>query len=180
MCNAIQPVANQTLIHILQHPSETKHAKNTARLLSLCLAQCCIWPGESAEDFAQLQKSLAHYLPKEVALVYPGERAQVIPQAVSPLKKTKCLLLLDGTWRKAYKLFQLNPWLGDYQQFTLDNALIAKRLGGYSIRKAPAKHCLSTLECTALCLEALEDCDTQPLYNCLTELQTHFNRHRQS
>ncbi len=85
----------------------------------------------------------------------------------------KQIILLDGTWKKAYKLWQLNTWLHTLPTLRIDDVE-----SQYHIRKAPKAGYLSTLEAAAICLEKLEKCNTKPLYNCFNLMQKTFLKHQ--
>lgn len=70
-------------------------------------------------------------------------------------------LLLDGSWKKAYKILQLNPWLSHLPALHFAAAEKTR----YKIRKAQRNDSLSTLESVAWCLENLDEVDTAPLYH---------------
>jgi DTW domain-containing protein YfiP len=160
-----------TAIDILQHPSETRVAKNTARICKLCLPQTQIWRGESSNDFSQLRAELATEA-RPVWLLYPGDTARSfaglieVAQPQGPVR----LLLLDATWKKAYKMWQLNPWLE-----SLPRASLSHLESNYRIRKSPKSHYLSTLEALGYSLAALEPgLDTRPLFRAFNAMQAHF------
>ncbi len=172
ICSAISPLSNNSMIDIIQHPSEQKAAKNTARLVALCAANTQLWLGESATDFIHLKNQLKTQ-ERSVCIVYPNHTAQpigtLLTQNTLNNPKGWRFIFLDGTWKKAYKLWQLNPWLHAYPSIHL-TAVSSQ----YHIRKAPHDHCLSTLEAVAHCLHHCEHIDVQPLYNCLHKMQASF------
>ncbi|WP_083215207.1 DTW domain-containing protein [Comamonas aquatica] len=47
LCGCVQPVASAVQVLVLQHPQEAGHAKNTARLLHLCLPGSRLEVGEA-------------------------------------------------------------------------------------------------------------------------------------
>ncbi|WP_239223667.1 DTW domain-containing protein, partial [Comamonas aquatica] len=57
LCGCVQPVASAVQVLVLQHPQEAGHAKNTARLLHLCLPGSRLEVGE-VWDAAALQALL--------------------------------------------------------------------------------------------------------------------------
>lgn len=83
-----------------------------------------------------------------------------VPRA-SEQEKTR-LILLDGTWKKAYKMWQLSTNL-----HTLTTVKLPEDLQGhYTIRKAPSDNSLSTVEAGFYALSLLEpDNDFSPLLN---------------
>ncbi len=185
VCCAVAPVNTLGAVDVLQHPSEQKAAKNTARLVALCMPQCRILVGERACDFTALQAQLTTET-RPIAVLYPGAGSQPLeafikthttdhPDDRLPVQATPIavrFLFLDGTWKKAYKLWQLNPWLQQYPLVSIDATA-----SQYHIRKAPKAHYLSTLEAIAICLQKAEHCNVQPLYDCLHQMQLSFSQH---
>jgi len=171
LCAHVSTMYCTTAIDILQHPSETKVAKNTARICKLCLPQTQIWLGEGPDDFSQLRAELATEA-RAVWLLYPGTGAELLTQRVesdSPQVGVR-LLLLDANWRKAFKMWQLNSWLERLPKTTL--SLLESN---YRIRKSPKSHYLSTLEALGYSLSVLEPgLDTRPLFNAFNAMQAHF------
>ena len=162
LCDAVSPIAHRTRIIIMQHPSEVKAAKNTARLLPLSLQHIEIWVGESPEDFVPLQ-TLDH---TSTFVVYPDEKAAMLDDISQSTRNVQTLIFLDGTWKKAFKLLQLNNWLARYP-FLSFSALPTSR---YALRKAPRADSLSTLEAVAYSLNTLEKIDVTPLYTLLDKM----------
>lgn len=149
---------------ILQDPSEVGHAKNSVRLLELVIKDTQVVVGQSADDFAELRAQLAQ-AKQAIYLVYPSDSSVSANQ--TQVEQDAILLFLDGTWRKAYKLLQLNPWLQAYPalHLDLDNA------SNYTIRKASRSDSLSTLEAAAMMLKAIDDKqDIAPLTNALNAM----------
>lgn len=164
ICDAIICVNNHTQVVILQHPSEAKISKNTAQLLALSLKHCDIIKGENNQDFICLQK-----LPVEsTVLLYPNEHAIELdlPNNKERLKPITHLIVIDGTWNKAFKILQLTPLLQQFKTVSF-NHIPTNR---YTIRKAPRADSLSTLEAVAHSLSLIETLDPTPLYTLLDEL----------
>jgi DTW domain-containing protein YfiP len=67
------------------------------------------------------------------------------------------LILLDGTWKKAYKMFKLSKNLCGLPQISLPEALASA--GQYHIRKVAKKNALSSLEACCYALELFEKND---------------------
>lgn len=141
----------------------------------MAVPQTQIVVGETAADFAELRQQLRDK--PQVMLVYPDESADVsmTEQASSVAldrgnelgEHAKTLILIDGTWRKAYRMLCLNPWLLALPRLSLavDNA------SAYCIRKAKRSDSLSTLEAAALALKQLEPAlDITPVTNLLQAL----------
>lgn len=156
-----------TEIVVLQHPSEVKHAKNSVRLLALALPQTRIVVGESSADFADLREYLATQT-KPVYIVYPNEHSQTVAEAGA--SEAAIIVLIDGTWRKAYRMLQLNPWLTDYPSLHLECTDESQ----YIIRKAKRSDSLSTLEAAAHTLVALNpSVDVTPIFAVFNAMVQH-------
>ena len=176
ICESISPVNSHIQFHILQHPTEAKVAKNTARLLQLCHADTTIWHGEKPEDFDALQQELAN-TPKHKILLYPTETAIPLNEYRLPLDGSTfttpnniTVLLIDGTWKKAYKIKQLNPWLNAYTCVHISHTE-----SEYIIRKAKRPDFLSTIEAAEKCINQLDPhANTRPLQRALKALQANY------
>ena len=164
ICSAITRVNNQTQVIILQHPNEAKVSKNTAQLLALGLTHCKIIRGENNQDFACLQN-----LPIESSvLLYPSESAVKLdrPNSKENLQEITHLIVIDGTWNKAFKILQLTPLLQQFKTVSFSHIPTNR----YAIRKAPRADSLSTLEAVAHSLWLIEALNPAPLYGLLEEL----------
>ena len=166
LCHLIHPAVNSTRLVILQHPSEVSQAKGSATLLNLSLANSEIIVGENFNDNEDLLQILDKYSGK-IALLYPGEQAEDIEDTAIAIE---CLIVLDATWKKSFKMFQLSTILHSLPQFTL--ATDYQSL--YQVRKTKKEHALSTLEASCHALTSLESNETryQPLLASFVE----FNR----
>lgn len=145
LCALIPRLANRTRVLLLQHPSETGHALNTARLAALGLENAELRVGE---DFSDMDLSAW-----DAWLLFPGENAVVLDDlAARPSTKPRLLVVPDGTWRKARKLLHLNPQLAALPRVVLVDGLTSR----YRLRKAPAEGALSTVEAVVHALNALD------------------------
>lgn len=125
-------------IIILQHPRESRHPLNTARILELGIGNCEVWVGEDFSAHSQLLKTLAE---KNCYLLFPGANART-SRDVLRTETPEVLIILDGTWRKAKKIYYLNPLLQQLPSIELTDL----SLSDYRIRKAPGAGALSTVE----------------------------------
>jgi DTW domain-containing protein YfiP len=154
ICHWVRPLASRADLLILQHPLEVRNAKNSARLLHLCVAGSRLEVGE-AFDAAALH-ALLHADGRVPLLLYPetpGEApAPVLDAAVLAQPGRLRLVVLDATWRKSRKMLHLNSELQRLPRLALHDVPAS----GYRIRKAHAPHQLSTLEATAAALAQLE------------------------
>lgn len=124
----------------------------TARILSLSLENSVTLVGEDFSDNTKLNELLTDEDYQHVIL-YPSEHSVSVESATRPSKKMR-VVLLDGTWKKAFKMWQVSSNL-----HALDTVHLPKDLkGNYRIRKAPSENSLSTVEAGYHLLSLLE-CD---------------------
>lgn len=143
LCPLIPRLASRTQVLLLQHPSETGHALNTARLVALGLSTAELRVGE-----------LFSALPDDGVqsyLLFPGEGAVPLASLAASSAPIR-LVVPDGTWRKARKLLHLNPAIADLPRVALPDGLISR----YRLRKAPQPGALSTIEAVVAALNTLE------------------------
>ncbi|MCE0911693.1 MULTISPECIES: tRNA-uridine aminocarboxypropyltransferase [Pseudomonas] len=148
LCPLIPALDSRTRVILLQHPSETAHALNTARLAALGLNNAELRIGEVFEDLSELLATPG-YRP---ALLFPGEDAQVLSAYSEAEDQPLLLIVPDGTWRKARKLLYMNPLLEGLPRVSL-GAVTPSR---YRLRKAPEVGALSTIEAVVGALNTLE------------------------
>lgn len=146
LCEYIVPLENRTPLYILQHPYEVAHPKGTAALLAASLQQAELRVGEDFSRDTWLNDLLADpslrcYLlwPDEEAISPAELREQMA--SVSPDATAVAFILLDGTWRKAFRMLQSNPALARLPRIGLGTIA-----GQYAIRKKPFPEALSTIE----------------------------------
>lgn len=163
ICDFTVAIANETHVAILQHPSEVSQSKGTVALLAKSLQSCQVIVGE---DFSANNQFLALLKQYQLLLLYPGEKAQALNRpylAQLPATKTSdqakqskplCLLILDGTWKKVYRMFMLSNKLQQLPQVCLPDYLASA--GQYHIRKVAKNNALSSLEACCYALAMIE------------------------
>jgi DTW domain-containing protein len=90
-------------------------------------------------------------VPPGTGLVYPHPDGRDL-SALSEQERPPHLVLIDGTWSQAHRLYQDNPWLQRLPHYSIRPAAKSR----YLIRREPREHCLSTLEAAAEALRYLE------------------------
>lgn len=155
-------------ISILQDPTETQHAKNTARLAALLSSSVDIYVGEKPSDFSMVIDKVKAF--EKSLLIYPCDGAKELNHYSANASDYSHLILIDGTWRKAKKLWLNNPWLHslDAAVLNLDNA------SQYSIRKSPEQRSLSTLEALGYAMSVLENTPIEPFLKLQSAMQSHW------
>lgn len=154
ICRWITPVTAQAHLLILQHPFEVGNAKNSARLLHLCVTGSVMATGEAFD--AEVLDSLLHADGRTPLLLYPATPDDAGLPAPPPMPALPAealrLVLLDATWRKSRKMLYLNPALQRLPRLALTDVAPSN----YRIRKAHAPHQLASLEAAAQALGQLE------------------------
>ncbi len=145
-------------ILILQHPDESRHALNTATIVTLSVGNAEILVGEDFSSDIRLLKRLndPDYKPW---LLFPKDGAVSLTTVANAVQgdKKPLFILLDATWRKARKIYYLSTCLHTLPavQITTD------KLSAYRIRKVPAAGYLSTVEAAVEVLNVFDhDQDT--------------------
>lgn len=181
VCYYITPAFHKTQVTVLQHPSEVKNAKNTVKLMVLVSNKVDVFVGENESDFALL-KTQVDANPERFLVLFPSEQSNTWAkwQQLKSVEFAKyqnnpeqplTLIVIDGTWKKAKKIFLLNPWL---QQI---NALKIEGIEtNYDIRKTSITGALSTIEATALALKDIDNVDTNPFDLALKGLNSSFTK----
>ena len=147
ICATIQLIDNQHFLHVLQDPSEEKNAIGTARILGLSLKRAKISVGNFFDSsMFDLQNSY---------LVFPDPSAVAVEQLVNvkEINDYSVFILLDGSWKKAYKLLMNNPFLQRLPKVSIN---ITEK-SQYRIRKSPRDDGLSTVEAGYNLLSQLEN-----------------------
>lgn len=149
LCALIPRLSSRTRVLILQHPSEVRHALNTARLAALGLSNAELRVGEVFEELPELLEQPGY----RACLLFPADDAQPLSAFAAHGELPPALLVVpDGTWRKARKLLHLNPALAALPRVTLPSGLPSR----YRLRKAPEAGALSTIEAIVSALDVLE------------------------
>lgn len=149
-CAAVEPIDTRTRVVILQHPRESDVPINTARIAELALSNATLHVGLDFARDAALRVALSDPAAPAV-LLYPSDDAKGLAREAPAGPVT--LVVIDGTWWQASKLFKLNPLLQALPRYGLSPSAESR----YRIRREPAAHCLSTIEALEAALSLLEE-----------------------
>lgn len=168
ICSVITPLHSDVELIILQHPTEEHRPMGTARILSLSLNNSQVLIGEDFRQDETLnsllsEEGVAHYV------LYPSDTSIAASDVIAlhqPQQKVR-VILLDGTWKKAFKMWQINTQLHALPALHLPTDL----KGNYRIRKAPSDNALSTVEAGYHLLSMMEvDADFSPLLTAFEQM----------
>ena len=145
-CDRLTQIDSQTHVVFIQHPLEARVGISTCRMAHLSLPNSELHVALNAEDVPALVATLQQ---PGTALLFPADDATDV-EALQTRPRT--LVVVDGTWDNAKKLFLRSPLLKALPRI----GFVPPAPGNYRIRKEPADHCLSTIEAVAQVLEKLE------------------------
>lgn len=185
LCSFITSIDNHIELGILQHPNELGHSKGTAIIAQLSLNKVRHWV---AEDVAHLDDLHLWMASGKVYLLYPQTEEDAGTYQTYTIKELRGLsveypaeqsssikvLMLDATWRKSYKMMQVNPVLQQLDRVVLSPS----NHSGYLIRKQKNEMSLSSIEAIYELLSQFEsDPDKyQPLLDVFANMQkTHLS-----
>jgi DTW domain-containing protein len=166
ICASIERVANRTGLIVLQHPHERFHPVGSARIAALGfetirVEPCAPWSDHSA---------VGARLPEGAALLYPAAGAREL-EALPVAERPRHLVVLDGTWSHAKKMYDAHAWLRGLPHVRLVPRLPSQ----YRIRRQPKRDCLATLEAIVCALGILEP-ETKGLERLLACFSTMVDR----
>ena len=154
LCALVQQVRTRTKLVVLQHPKERRHPFGTARLMRLAMPDARIETVHGGFD-----EVLRHEVDvaADAAVLYPHKDA--IDLATMPRDQLpSTLVLLDGTWSHAKKLYQHNEWVQRLRHVRIE----PPRPSNYRIRKEPQEDFVSTVEALVYALSILEPENEEP------------------
>ncbi len=149
MCETLLPIHNQTELIILQHPSEKKHALNTVRLMIKSFKKISVFLGEHFNESNELKNILAS---NNVALIFPSNQSLSLNNETARNTKITHLILIDGPWKKAKKIYYGSSILHSLPCYRLNPSEKTK----YKIRSSKFEDSLSTLEASIEALKIIE------------------------
>ncbi|GAA6135313.1 tRNA-uridine aminocarboxypropyltransferase [Oceaniserpentilla sp. 4NH20-0058] len=140
---------------ILQHPSEQKQALATVPILQMCLSPIEVLVGEDFSQLPIVSECLSR--PDSCRVIFPSEQSEAWQsgQPVTDTEHIKTLIFIDGTWRKAKRIWHMNPWLSQLPSVRLEG----QEASQYTIRSSRVQGSVSTLEAVALACELLDGSD---------------------
>lgn len=163
LCDKIISIQNQTHVLILQDKNEFRHPKNTAKILNLSLKNSTLYCDDTFDSYLSKVEDLDRYLLVfSTKYINPKASTTIISEndLVLSCNKYKGIILIDGTWDKAKKIYFEHK---DLQQ--LDHFELNSRVNQYKIRKSPSKYALSTFEAGYFTLALLNEKNIDKIYN---------------
>lgn len=150
LCDRIPRVEHRTPITIVQHPRERAHPFGTARIARLGLSRCEVRVAQP-ESIEERRVRAPSTFPPGTAVLYPRPDAPSL-ESMKAEELPSHLVVLDGTWSQAKRLWADNPELAALPCVRLE----PKAPSRYRIRREPSFEAISTLEAIVLALSVLE------------------------
>lgn len=172
VCDLIPNLPQPLKVVIFQHPKEAKHAKNTIKLVEQVWprVKCIILPEDDIDNTDYFDAINSNW-----CLLYPDESSQKLETLTESAKaQIEGLVLIDATWRKAYKLLQLYPRLQGLPKVSFATSPQSV----YDIRKAPSLEALSSLEALAYASQLISGKETKPLVDFMVKAQARLWQQR--
>lgn len=153
VCAEVPRIANRTEVLVVQHPREQHHPIGTARFVDLGLERSQIVVADRIEGTGDERERLIAGIgfPKGAALLFPSEDARDV-ETLSEGERPDCLIVIDGTWSQAKRLFLDDPRLAALPKVRFT----PEQESRYRIRREPQKDFVSTVESIAEVLRSLE------------------------
>lgn len=164
LCEFLFTFKHKTKIVVLQHPTESKNKKNTVKLLKLVSNNLTILIGETFDS-----EKMKAVLGTNAALLFPTQSDLNNSKQKSDIDT---LVVIDATWKKAKKLYLINPWLQKLPTISIQTDAPKQ----YGIRKTVIENGYSTIEACAFALQELEHKDTTALFTLLTNFKHQFTK----
>ena len=152
----------RTRVVIIQHPKEAKRKIRTAKMLQegLDSESCHLFVrgrvksiDDTNDNVSEEQRSLRCWLRHPRAfLMFP--KSDAVRSDSPELRKLDeiVLVVLDGTWDEAKKIYARSPPLQALPKLMID----INSKSQYVVKTQPNEKCLSTVESVAIALESLE------------------------
>lgn len=172
LCAWINPLRSPLNIIILQHPKEAKHAKNTVKLLALGLKKITVLKGEDPQDWRELVAEVTNQ-PQNYSVFFPHEQSIPVESISTEVQKAHYfpdnhnVIFIDASWRKALKIWHLNPWLQHCHNWHFANPPDNQ----YHIRHTKKQSSLSTLESVAYVIEHTHNINCMALLTLFLKMQ---------
>ena len=166
----------RTAFVVVQSRHEYFNANSTGRLAQLGLRNCSlVWDSDNDEVVTRPP------LPPTAGVLFPGAGATMLGPGVGAAPPA--LVVIDGTWAQAKRMLRKNAWLQELPRYEFPTRV--DQPSTYRFRKQPKAHFLSTVECIARVLQAVEpgpgDAAAERLigaFDALVESQLTFSEQR--
>lgn len=162
LCDQIAPAASKTMISVIIHITEMNRRSNSGHFAAKCLAKSKVIPyGVPWDKFDHSKLTSGN---KKPLLLFPGSE-NIVSRSAGDSQKH--LVVVDGNWRQAKRMFQKLLRTNEFEWVSLPK----ETSGGFALRDSSMKAgTVSTMEAIAIALRELEG---EAIYD---HLNSYFNR----
>lgn len=161
-------------IFLLQDKWEAKHAKNTGKLVKLCLKNTTLINVDKEKDalLALEQTCLCEH--NHPLLIFPSDTAVSLDTFKQDGRmNVSHLIFIDTTWRKATRMLALYPWLAQLKTIKIEDYGLSQ----YQIRKSRDDKGISTIEAVQSTLKQLYSYESESLTKSFAAFKTNWQRY---
>ncbi|MEL6759784.1 MAG: tRNA-uridine aminocarboxypropyltransferase [Myxococcota bacterium] len=141
----VAEVEHRVGVRILQHPAERQHPINSARIVQAGLKRATL------EIAWNLESERPSKLAPDAAVLFPSDDSVALEE-LGVHEHPSELVVIDGTWAQARKLYRRSSWLHTLRHVHLTPSAPSR----YRIRRQPRSDYLSTVEAVVSALSILE------------------------
>ncbi len=135
-------------IIVLQHPDEKNHYLNTVKILKLSIIDLKVFNAEKFNENILSENKNWFVLFPEIEIENRVNKSHA--QSFDP--NSDGLIIIDGSWRKAKKIYFTNSFLHSLPKLNLKNSYQSQ----YELRVCSRENHLSTLEAFSYMMDELE------------------------
>lgn len=169
ICNTYQPEHADVTFCLMMYDTEPMKPSNTGRLIADILPDTFAfqWSRTQPEPAFLALLNDERYQPYVIFPASYCEAGRAVT-SIAPSNKIPLLIILDGTWPEACKMFRKSPYLNQFPVLALSPATISR----YQLREAQHQQQLCTVE---VAVELLHLADES---RAAEALQSHFQQFR--
>lgn len=153
----------RSVSHSLLQDSVEDHSFD--QILASPAAMDVLAKGFVVTKFSEGKREFELEVPPGSALLFPSEGSAKISDVKERELKLKNLIVLDGTWSKARRMYLENPWLRllcSHVKLEIEGTSLYRE-----VRRQPREGCLSTIESIVYAMKEIGEDDPEGLDNML-------------
>ncbi len=151
ICPQLTQIEIRSKLSVIIHITEVGRRTNSGQVAARCVKGGGIIPYGMPDESFDFRNLLDNK--EKPLLLFPGSDRQLVPNYVASLAREPHLVVVDGNWRQAKRMFQKLMRTGEFNWVSLP----AGTSGGFPLRDSSMKAgTVSTMEAIALALGALD------------------------
>jgi DTW domain-containing protein YfiP len=125
----------------------------------------------STEFTDEISYTIANLDTKYTLILYPSPESTAIENVRDAHSEIKTIILLDGSWKQAYSIWQSFPTLRTFTAVHFDSPPLKQ----YGIRKSKKTYQLSSIEALSYSVSTLTNIDTSAYAIALAKMKHHWH-----